>query len=355
MRHQKSTLLSNTVRWLPLSGAVAWALTRDKQFTVRARRAPAKCFVGDDLVYAGDKYKLHKPALEHFFDNADAAWEHVCKEITNGKIKTNPPDWRVGVEENWPTNGSVKIDYAELQSVFPQDGPKLLTSKLIGPPVRPSDVSDMSLTEIAYWIATEGGAAECVISNVEEAWKPAFAELLKRIVNHDVDLLASRHGTGPLEKVPGEMLADIRIHYPFQDWSEHILSDEPYLECSGIGSSDNLYSERQLHCSNLRVGGAEVARLWPFRERSKSVPEECYDGEGFPCPTQLRQHPLVRRAQAILSKSMLLKQRPRESGQPKPISNEWHGPPVCEAAPACAQLSARDWALMRQSVDVPGD
>jgi hypothetical protein len=158
MRHQQSTLLRNTVRWLPLSGAVAWALTRDKQFTVRASRAPEKCFVGDDLFYAGDKDRRHKPALEHYFDNADAAWDHVCREITNGKIKSNPPDWRVGVDENWLTNGSVKIDYAELQSVFPQNGPKILTSKLIGvAPIQPSDVPYMSVTEAAYWIA-EGGA-----------------------------------------------------------------------------------------------------------------------------------------------------------------------------------------------------
>jgi hypothetical protein len=74
-------------------GCGRMGLTRDKQFTVRASCAPAKCFVGDDLVYAGDKYKLHKPALEHYFDNAGAAWEYVCKEITNGKIKTNPPDF----------------------------------------------------------------------------------------------------------------------------------------------------------------------------------------------------------------------------------------------------------------------
>ena len=268
-------------RWLPLSGAVAWALTRDKQFTVRASRAPAKCFVGDDLIYAGDKNKLRKPALEHYFDNAETAWEHVCKEITNGKIKTNPPDWSVRVDENWLTNGPVKIDYAELQFVFPQNGPKLLTSKLIGSPVRPSDVSDMSLTEIAYWIATEGGAAECVISNVEEGLKPTFAELLKRIVNDEVDLLGRRHGAGLHEKIPGEALADIRIHYPFQVWSEYILSDKSYLECSGIGSSDNLFSGGQLQYSNLRVKGAEVARLWSFRERSKSVPKECYDGEGL--------------------------------------------------------------------------
>jgi hypothetical protein len=120
---------------------------------------------------------------------------------------------------------------------------------------------------------------------VEEGWKAAFAELLKRIVNDEVDLLGRRHGAGLHEKISGEALADIRIHYPYQDWSEHILSDEPYLECSGIGSDDNLFLERQLQWGNLRVKGAEVARLWSFRERSKSVPKGCYYGE------QLHPHP----------------------------------------------------------------
>jgi len=144
----------------------------------------------------------------------------------------------------------------------------------------------MSLAEIAYWIATEGGASECVISNVEEVWRPTFAELLKRIVNDEVDLLGRRHGAGLHGKIPGEALADIRVHYPFQVWSECILSDEPYLECSGIGSSDNLFSGGQLQYSNLRVKGAEVARLWSFRERSNSVPKGCYDGERLhPHPT----------------------------------------------------------------------
>jgi hypothetical protein len=296
MRHQR-----NTVRWLPLSGAVAWALTRDKQFTVRASRAPAKCFVGDDLVYAGDKHKLHKPALEHYFDNAGAAWEHVCKEITNGKIKTNPPDWRVGGDENWLTNGSVKIDCAELQSVFPPNGPKLLTSKLIGAaPIRPSNVPYMSVTEAAYWIATKGGTDECVISNVEETWKPAFVELLKKICDGDLDLFGRRHGVGLNEKMPANVLADIPIDYPFQDGSELILSDDPYLECSGIGSSDNLFSGRQLQWSNLRVKGAQVARFWPFRKLSKSGPKECYDGERLREDVEARlksEGPFARREQ----------------------------------------------------------
>lgn len=266
MRNQQSTLSRDMVQWLPLSGAVAWALTRDKQFTDRARRAAAKCFVGDNVVYAEDGDG--NPAPEPYFDNAQAAWEQVCKEIANGKIKLDPPDWRVMDEnwltENWLTNGSVQVAYAELQSVFPQNGPKLLTSKLVGPPVRPSDVPDMSLTEIAYWIATEGGKVGCVISNVEEVWKPAFAELLKKIVNDDLDLWGRRHGAGLHEKIPGEMLADIRIDYPFQVWSEHVFSDDPHVECSGIGSSDNLFSGRQLQWSNLRVKSAEVARRWPF-------------------------------------------------------------------------------------------
>ena len=63
------------------------------------------------------------------------------------------------------------------------------------------------------------------------------------------------------EKIPADVLADIPIDYPFQDGSELILSDDPYLECAGIGSSDNLFSGRQLQWSNLRVKGAQVARF----------------------------------------------------------------------------------------------
>ena len=117
------------MQWLPLSAAVAWALTRDKQFTDRARRAPTKCFVDDNLVYAENEDR--NPAPELYFDNAEAALEHVCKEITNGKIKINPPDWRVTVEK---TNGSVQVAYAELQSVFPQNGPKASHEQAYRPP-----------------------------------------------------------------------------------------------------------------------------------------------------------------------------------------------------------------------------
>jgi hypothetical protein len=220
-----------------------------------------------------------KGAPEFYFDDAQAAYEQMSTEITRGKIKTDRPDWRGRADENWLKNCSVHIAYVDLQSVFPQNGPKLLTSNLIGPAVRPSEVSYLSPTEAVYWIATRGDTVRCAISEVEGTWKPVVAELLKKIAEGDLDLFGRRHDAGLHEKIPREVLADIRIDYPFQVWSEHVLSDEPYLELSGIGSNDNLFSERKLQWSNLRLNGAEIDRLWPFRERSKSGRKECYDGE----------------------------------------------------------------------------
>ena len=158
----------------------------------------------------------------------------------------------------------------------------------------------MSVTEAAYWIATKGGTDERVISNVEQTWKPAFAELLKKICNGDLDLFGRRHGVGLNKKIPADVLADIPIDYPFQDGSELILSDDPYLECSGIGSSDNLFLGRQLQWSNLRIKGAQVARFWPFRKLSKSGPKECYDGERLRKDVEARlksEGPFARTAQ----------------------------------------------------------
>lgn len=263
-------------RWLPLSGAVAWVLTRDEAFTDRAISMPAKCFVEDHIVYAETEDGNCVPDL--YFDNAEAAWNYLHKEIANKKIKTKPPVRWVKGDEDWLTNSSVQIGYAELQSVFPRNGLELLTSKLIGPPIRPSDVPDLSLTEAAHWIATKGGSVECVISDAE-VWKQAFAELIKKNVNDDVALLGRRRGTGLHEKIPGEALVGIRIDHPYQICFELVFSDEPYLECYGVGSSDSLFFGRQQQWSNLRLKGAEIDRHWPFRKRSKGGRKETYDGE----------------------------------------------------------------------------
>ncbi len=262
------------VRWLPLSGAVAWVLTRDELFTDRASRAPAACFVEDHIVCADNVEGNCTPDL--YFDNSEAAWKHLRKEIANKTITIKPPVRRIRENEDWLRNSSTQIAYADLQSVFPRNGPELLTSAIIGPPVRPDDVPDLSLTEVAHWIATKGGMVECVISDTA-VWKSAFAEPIKKIVNDDVALLGTRRDTGLPERIPGEALVGIRIDYPYQICSELVFSDEPYLECYGVGSSDSLFFGRQQQWSNLRLKGAEVARQWPFRKRSNGGRKDTYD------------------------------------------------------------------------------
>jgi hypothetical protein len=57
--------------------------------------------------------------------------------------------------------------------------------------IRSSDVSDMSLTEAAYWIATEGGSREFNIHDAE-IWKSAFDQVLKKIRGGELTVLGRR-------------------------------------------------------------------------------------------------------------------------------------------------------------------
>ena len=136
--------------------------------------------------------------------------------------------------------------------------------------IHPQHVSDMSLTEAAFWVATKGGSLEFDIGDVE-TWKLAFDVLLKLIVNDDIDLWGRRFGSGLPEKIPGSALSGILIDYPYQEnLSDFIFGDDPYLECYGIvdgeywriGFDDKLFSRwRQLEWSHLRIKAAEVAKI----------------------------------------------------------------------------------------------
>jgi hypothetical protein len=261
--------LGDMSQWRPLSDAIAWVLTRDKEFTDHASREPKQCVVGDLLVHPDSG-----EVLEHYYDDAEAAWKHLRKEIAAGKIKTNPHIWRPGAGNGWQENSSVQIDFANLQSIFTKDGPRYLTA---GPPVRPADVRDLSLTELAYWLATKGGVVECNITDVE-VWKTVYYVLTKKIVDREIDLLGRRWGIGPETKIPGDVLVDIVVDYPYQCHSKYVLSDENYIVCYGIGLDDELFFGRELAWSNLRVRGAQAAsQTWFFRERAKRGRPPIYD------------------------------------------------------------------------------
>ena len=173
----------------------------------------------------------------------------------------------------------------------------------------------MSLTEIAYWIATEGGAAECVISNVEEAWKPALRSCSKGLSIMMLICWLVGMARGRWRKSRERCLLISAFTIPskigpsifFQmspTWSALALA--PAIICTRNGNCTAAISE---------LGALKSLDFGPFESDQRVCLRSATTARDS-MSTQLRQHPLVRRAQAILSKSMLLKQRPRESGQP---------------------------------------
>jgi hypothetical protein len=155
--------------------------------------------------------------------------------------------------------------------------------------IGPSDVSDMSPTEAAYWIATEGGSRELDI-NDPDVWRPAFAQLLKTIVNDEVAVLGRRVGDGLYQKVPSDQFRHVNISYPYCGQPSDLVSgNDPYLQCWGIldeehqrnGFDDKLFVRRlELEWGHLRVKGVDVARHWPFAKaarKGRHGPKTQYD------------------------------------------------------------------------------
>src|SRR5262249_24093814 len=109
-----------------------------------------------------------------------------------------------------------------------------------------------------------GGDIKFNISDVE-IWKPAFAELLKKIVNSHVDLIGRRTSGSVYEKVRGDLLANILIDYPYQISSDVAFGNTPFLECFGVGHDDKLWlGHGQLEWDGLRIRADDVYRHWPF-------------------------------------------------------------------------------------------
>jgi hypothetical protein len=75
--------LGDTPQWRPLSDAIAWVLTRDKEFADRASREPNKCFAGG-LCFHPDSGEV----LELYYNDAEAAWKPLRKEIAAGRVNT---------------------------------------------------------------------------------------------------------------------------------------------------------------------------------------------------------------------------------------------------------------------------
>jgi hypothetical protein len=266
--------LADALQSLSPPGAVAWALTRNKEFAELADRNPSKCFRDNRVVFA--EMYVQEP---YYFDSVEAACARLNDEIAAGKIKTNHSDWRPTKNEDWLANRSVQIDFGNLQSVFPVDGRRFFSSKFVCLPGL-FDHDHLTLTIAALWIATQGGLVECNVADVE-VWKLAFEALFKKIREDLIDLIGKRWGKGDPVKISGCVLLNIAIDYPidyrYLEESDLIFS-ERYLRCDGIGSSNDLISEWQLAWGDLQVKRAQLLEHWPFRRGSSQdfylLPEE---------------------------------------------------------------------------------
>jgi hypothetical protein len=248
------------------AGAVAWALTRDKECAELADRDPGKCFGNGGVVFAGMDV-----AEPYYFDDAEAAWERLRSEIGAGHVRTDPPDWRPTNDEDWRADRLVQIDFDDLQSALPLDGPRFLSSKAVNLRALLDGDPNPQLTIAALWIATKGDSVECNITDVE-VWKPAFEGLIKKIRNDEMDLL-SRSGDGTLDIIPGYKLKDVSIDYPYQERCDLAFSDTVVLSCSGMDGKDGLFVEGRALYPDLCTSSAQLKKHWPFDLRSS---EEYY-------------------------------------------------------------------------------
>jgi hypothetical protein len=256
----RETPSADALQSFSLVGAVAWALTRDKECAELADRDPGRCFRDGGIIFGGMYV-----AEPYYFDDAEAAWQRLRSEIAAGHVRTEPPDWRPTKDEDWRANRLVQIDFDDLQSALPLGGLRVFSSKLAGL----SDLfkpADISLTTAALWIATQGDSVECNIADAE-IWKPAFQALLEKVAEGSIELIGRKGGVGDPVKIERHVVLDVPIEYPYQEGFDFTFS-ERYLQCDAVGYRNDLISEWQLAWADLRVNRAQLLTHWPFGQGS---------------------------------------------------------------------------------------
>jgi hypothetical protein len=163
--------------------------------------------------------------------------------------------------ESWPFGPSVWETEVQIEDR------RGLASEIIGPPVDPHDVPDMSVLEIAYRIARKGGAVDFEVSD-ETIWNSAVVAVLDKVRSGETEVSGHSSEGKCADPVPAyKFRGKIRIEHPYQrtrDPNESAFNDEPTLHLGGYGG-DKLCEENHRTVSrDLRISGREVARLWPF-------------------------------------------------------------------------------------------
>lgn len=161
----------------------------------------------------------------------------------------------------------------------------IMAADIFGPAICPRQSSDMSLTEVAYWIATKGGAEDIRWRDVE-AWRAAFDTLLGSIVAGECEVFGRRPGTARSEKLAPHEFNGVLVEYPCDERFDLVFErNRPHLECSAStrderwsgGRGDSLWSgDLRPDWENLWIKGSAAAKLWPFQDQQVSPGEDSY-------------------------------------------------------------------------------
>ncbi len=307
------------LKWWPLDIAIAWVLTRDRTFVERQWKRSGDGLIGISVAIAVDRHYGHPLKLE--FPGVEDAWtqlksrledDAICvvgtpfrrvADMSNGAVETSesqreiayteisslmlheerdelcliPEDWRVARGSNWHNLCGYRTVLVRPNGVlhyFPPSKDLVLPSENLGPPRNPREPGWMSISDAAYWIASEGGRISFSLRNLEK-WQQTFFILLPLMSSGQISVIGRRQSRGLAVPVPATCFAGIAVDYPYSDSPmDLLLCERPHLQCYGIVDveqwertfSDCLMGDDRYtpEYSHLQASNADIAREFPF-------------------------------------------------------------------------------------------
>ena len=272
-------------RW-PLHFALAWVLTRNCTFSERAKASDFHPRLNKDDCISGDEvYQAWNVLYQALADGRVPAFKvsEPCGNGDAGEVSEERIAPEVLASLDWTdltrsdnSSGAVAVSSAAMIFFFSSGGePVAFTSDHIGQPMRPDGPGFMTLSDAAYWIATEGGAKRIVVRDVS-VWKGAFAELLPRVQSGEVRIVGRRRGVSLPETIDGASFVGLRVDYPYiESPISMVFCEEPHIKCYGVllletdgadDHSDELWGldRRTPEWTHLKARRSDIKKLWPF-------------------------------------------------------------------------------------------
>lgn len=148
-----------------------------------------------------------------------------------------------------------------------------LASKVLGSPVSPFDVPDMSIWDAVHWVAREGGSKDFDV-NDRSVWDSAIAAVVSKLRASEIPFFGQRSPAAFAEVVPGPVLGGVQISHPYQGAS----ADADLAQYDGLrldlggAEGDRLFApageETRL---NLRITSTDVIRFWSFASKPTGI------------------------------------------------------------------------------------